>query len=99
MRTRSKPLVSAQNNCSSLNQHQTDHLSIFLSVCLCGFSVLGIGFFVPLPFLCDHMFFMFVWLLARMIETADVHSGYDIPFNPLRLIPFYGGTILLIGDH
>ena len=22
----------------------------------------------------------------------DVHTGYDIPFNPLHLIPFYGGA-------
>jgi len=31
-----------------------------------------------------------------MYETADVHSGYDIPilhyFNPLNLLPFYAGV-------
>jgi len=31
-----------------------------------------------------------------MWETADVHSGYDIPIltylNPLHLLPFYGGS-------
>jgi len=35
-------------------------------------------------------------MLVRMWETADVHSGYDIPlmdwFNVLRILPFYGGA-------
>ena len=56
--------------------------------------MLGIGFFIPVLLLCDHMIFMFIWLAVRMLETADVHSGYDLPLNPLRLLPFYGGELL-----
>ena len=28
----------------------------------------------------------------RLLETIDVHSGYDIPLNPLNLVPFYTGA-------
>lgn len=37
--------------------------------------MLGVGFFIPVVLLCDHMIFLFVWLGIRMIETADVHCG------------------------
>ena len=59
-------------------------------------TLLGIGFFIPLLLFFDHLFFFWVWMLVRMWETADVHSGYDIPLldriNPLRALPFYGGA-------
>lgn len=59
-------------------------------------ALLGVGFFIPLLLFFDHLFFFWLWLLVRMWETADVHSGYDIPLldhiNPLRLLPFYGGA-------
>jgi methylsterol monooxygenase len=35
---------------------------------------------------------MWAWLLWRLVETIDVHSGYVIPWNPLNLIPGYGGA-------
>jgi len=57
--------------------------------------ILSIGFFLPLVLFFDHIIFFWTWLFLRMAETADVHSGYDIPFitliNPLHLLPFYGG--------
>lgn len=58
--------------------------------------VLGCGFFIPMMFFFDHLFFFWVWLYVRMAETAEVHCGYDIPLlsylNPLHLLPFYGGV-------
>jgi len=54
--------------------------------------ILGMGFFLAVHALCDHVIWLFLWLLVRMLETMDVHSGYDFPFNPLHLIPFYGGA-------
>ena len=29
----------------------------------------------------------------RLLETIDVHSGYDIPLNPMHLIPGYAGIM------
>lgn len=55
--------------------------------------VLGVGFFIPLPFVCNHLFVFWCWLATRMLQTTDVHSGFYFPWiNPLYLIPFYGGV-------
>eukprot|EP00127_Corallochytrium_limacisporum_P002585 Clim_evm21s134 gene=Clim_evmTU21s134 len=54
--------------------------------------VLGTGFFLGLLVFCDHFVLMWLWVGLRLIETCDVHSGYDLPFNPLHLIPYYGGA-------
>lgn len=55
--------------------------------------VLGVGFFVPLPFVCSHLYVFWCWLAVRMLQTTDVHSGFDVPFfSPLKIIPFYGGV-------
>jgi len=54
--------------------------------------ILGIGFFVALLLLCNHLAFMWLWLALRLVETFDIHTGYDIPWNPLKLVPGYGGV-------
>eukprot|EP01135_Chromosphaera_perkinsii_P000788 Nk52_evm76s151 gene=Nk52_evmTU76s151 len=54
--------------------------------------VLGTGFFIGILCFAEHVVFLWVWVLARLIETCDVHTGYHFPWNPLHLIPFYGGA-------
>ncbi|KAI8495710.1 Methylsterol monooxygenase 1 [Branchiostoma belcheri] len=54
--------------------------------------VLGTGFFLGILMFCTHMVQMWAWVAVRLIETIDVHSGYDLPYHPLHLIPFYGGA-------
>lgn len=53
--------------------------------------MLGIGFAIPLMLFLDHLYMFWSWLLVRVFEAADVHSGYDIPFyvHPLKLLPFF----------
>lgn len=61
--------------------------------------LLGIGFFLPVLFLTNHLLFLWTWLAVREIQTYEVHSGYDFPWSPTKvalsltrkLIPFYGG--------
>ena len=54
--------------------------------------VLGTGFFISLLCFANHMFFLWAWVTIRLLETIDVHSGYDIPYiNVLHLLPFYAG--------
>lgn len=54
--------------------------------------VLGMGFFVGAVLLCDHLMLIWVWMMVRLLETIEVHSGYDFPYlNPLHLIPGYAG--------
>ena len=54
--------------------------------------VLGLGTALGPWFFCNHVFEFWAWIGARLIETVDVHSGYFFPWNPTRLIPFYGGA-------
>ncbi|XP_004414895.1 PREDICTED: methylsterol monooxygenase 1-like [Odobenus rosmarus divergens] len=54
--------------------------------------ILGTVFFIGIMLLCDHVILLWARVTIRLIETIDVHSGYDIPLNPLNLIPFYAGS-------
>jgi len=55
--------------------------------------VLGIGFFLPMIVFTNHLYFFWMWLGVRMLQTTDAHAGYYFPyFNPLYLLPFYGGA-------
>jgi len=54
---------------------------------------LGLGFFIPNFLVSSHITVFWCWLIVRLLQTTDVHSGYYCPwFNPLYLIPFYGGV-------
>jgi len=56
------------------------------------FSVLGAGFFIGILLTCNHVVLLWAWMVARLLETIDVHSGYDIPYiNVFHLIPGYAG--------
>ena len=35
-----------------------------------------------------HFFTQMVWYVVRISETAEGHSGYDVPWSPFRVIPF-----------
>ena len=56
-------------------------------------TVLGMGFMIGILCFCNHLILIWAWMATRLLETIDVHSGYDFPYlNPLNLIPGYGGT-------
>ena len=54
-------------------------------------AVLGAGFFIGILFFANHVVVMWAWMFCRLLETIDVHSGYEFPFNPLHLLPGYAG--------
>lgn len=54
--------------------------------------VLGGGFMLGCTLFCTHLAFGWAWLVLRLVETSDVHSGYDFPWNPLHLLPGYAGA-------
>ena len=55
-------------------------------------KVLGTGFFIGILLFCNHLVMMWVWMTVRLLETVEVHSGYDFPYlNPLYIIPGYAG--------
>ncbi|EDV27820.1 Methylsterol monooxygenase 1 [Trichoplax sp. H2] len=55
--------------------------------------VLGMGFFIGILTFCTHVVLLWAWVTVRLLETIDVHSGYNLPYlNPFHLIPFYAGA-------
>ncbi|KAI8920092.1 hypothetical protein DFJ77DRAFT_507425 [Powellomyces hirtus] len=59
--------------------------------------VLGQGFFLgPVMLLMAgidmHVITMACWLALRLLETVDVHAGYDFPWSFHKIIPFWGGA-------
>lgn len=38
-----------------------------------------------------HVVTLWAWIVFRQFEAADGHSGYDVPWNPGLLFPFYKG--------
>ncbi|WP_339905004.1 sterol desaturase family protein [Pseudomonas guineae] len=40
-----------------------------------------------------HIYVIYLWVIMRQIEGADGHIGYDIPWNPVHLLPVYEGPV------
>jgi len=40
-----------------------------------------------------HLYVLWGWVIIRQFEAADGHMGYDIPWNPAKLIPVYHGPV------
>ena len=53
--------------------------------------IFGTGFSIGIMLLGDHVILLWAWVTIS-IDTIDVHSGGDIPLNPLNLIPFIAGS-------
>ncbi|CAL4993425.1 unnamed protein product [Urochloa decumbens] len=49
------------------------------------------AFFVTIIVPC-HMATLWLWYAIRAAMAVDTHSGFDFPFSPTKLIPFYGGV-------
>jgi len=55
--------------------------------------ILGTGFFIGLALLTNHFVLLWAWVVIRLFETIDVHTGYDIGYlNLFHFIPFYAGS-------
>jgi len=54
--------------------------------------MLGVGSLFGPMLLSRHLFTLWAWLLVRVYQTVEAHSGYTFPWNPTRFIPFWGGA-------
>jgi sterol desaturase/sphingolipid hydroxylase (fatty acid hydroxylase superfamily) len=67
--------------------HPVEFISCFLTPMMVG------------PVLCGlvsgcHVLTFWIWMFFRSMRGTDAHSGYDLPFHPLRLLGFvYGGPV------
>ncbi|KAI0447436.1 C-4 sterol methyl oxidase [Xylaria telfairii] len=39
-----------------------------------------------------HLFTMYVWIVARLFQAIDAHSGYDFPWSLRHFLPFWAGA-------
>ncbi|VAI10414.1 unnamed protein product [Triticum turgidum subsp. durum] len=54
--------------------------------------ILGVPAFTGPAIVPCHMTTLWLWFVLRHLEAIDIHSGFNFPFNPTKLIPFYGGA-------
>lgn len=54
--------------------------------------VLGIGSVIGPLLYADHYFTIIIWLILRVFQTVEAHSGYDFPWSPRYYIPLWGGA-------
>jgi hypothetical protein len=38
-----------------------------------------------------HLFTLWLWMVLRVLETVEAHSGYHFPWSPSNFLPLYGG--------
>jgi len=53
---------------------------------------LGFGTALGPVLFANHLVTIWVWLLVRVFQTVEVHSGYNFPWSLNNLIPFWGGA-------
>jgi len=39
-----------------------------------------------------HLVTLYVWLVVRVLQTVEVHSGYDFPWSLNNWVPLWGGA-------
>ncbi|XP_073113202.1 very-long-chain aldehyde decarbonylase GL1-8 isoform X1 [Elaeis guineensis] len=39
-----------------------------------------------------HLITLWLWVILRVLETVEVHSGYHFPWSPANFLPLYGGA-------
>ncbi|XP_042391922.1 very-long-chain aldehyde decarbonylase GL1-10-like [Zingiber officinale] len=54
--------------------------------------LLGIPSFVGPALVPCHTIIFWLWMVLRQLEAIETHSGYDFPWTPTKLVPFYGGA-------
>jgi sterol desaturase/sphingolipid hydroxylase (fatty acid hydroxylase superfamily) len=43
-----------------------------------------------------HLFTLWIWMILRVLETVEAHSGYDFPWSISKFFPLYGGYVQLV---
>jgi len=53
---------------------------------------LGLATFTPALLIRPHFLTFYVWFIVRQLDAVLTHCGYEFPYLPFHIIPFYGGT-------
>jgi methylsterol monooxygenase len=54
--------------------------------------LLGVGTALGPLLMRAHLLTLWCWLLARVWQVVDAHSGYNFPWSPNRYVPLWGGA-------
>eukprot|EP00742_Colponemidia_sp_Colp-10_P003250 GILJ01003460.1.p1 GENE.GILJ01003460.1~~GILJ01003460.1.p1 ORF type:complete len:255 (-),score=20.97 GILJ01003460.1:164-928(-) len=56
------------------------------------FLLIATGVFLPALLIGSHVVVMYLFIIFRQWTAANEHCGYELPFSPNFLFPFYEGT-------
>jgi len=54
--------------------------------------ILGVGTVIGPCLFAKHVTTVYLWMIVRLFQVVDCHSGYDFPWSLNRFLPFYGGA-------
>jgi len=54
---------------------------------------LGLGTILGPILLARDIYTLWFWLVVRLFQTIEAHSGYDLPWSPRHFIPLYAGAL------
>lgn len=57
-----------------------------------GFGTVGFPIIYAYMFGDLHLFTVCVWVVARLFQAVDLHSGYDFPWSLNKFLPFWAGA-------
>jgi len=53
---------------------------------------LGLATFTPALLIRPHFITFYSWFVVRQLDAVLTHCGYEFPYLPFNIMPFYGGT-------
>lgn len=56
-------------------------------------AILGLGTILGPLLFCNHLLTLWAWLIVRLFQTIEVHSGYNFPWSLNRYVPLWGGAV------
>ncbi|KAK0715834.1 C-4 sterol methyl oxidase [Lasiosphaeris hirsuta] len=59
---------------------------------LLGFGIVGSPIIWVSVFGDLHLLTMYVWIILRLFQAIDAHSGYDFPWSLRHIVPFWAGA-------
>ena len=62
------------------------------AVCLIGFGTVGVPFLWCAITQDLHILTMYLWIVFRLFQAIDAHSGYEFPWSLHHFIPFWAGA-------
>jgi hypothetical protein len=42
-----------------------------------------------------HLFTLIMWIFYKSFSNIDSHCGYELPWSPLRLLPYSSNLIII----